>query len=273
MKRITGFVVALLFTGSALADISSLGVQFSPNATSYAKGTVIALTATSNGTNAQYKFKVERTQAGQSTPVMSSAWSTTNTFTIDTNAVNVLTGRYRIDVMARESANVSETLVKTEIITVTAPPALTACESIEGKTFTNDVPAKIQLGDLSLSGALALLNPGIPIELGGGETSHVKSLQFGSGVASVRLAPLDMRVCTFLCMPLTAEYLNPVQVPYTCAGNTVTVNAAGTLSATEMSSNILTDLLGGDSIPVKVTGTVTIGAGGSSVSADGVTLD
>lgn len=273
MKRIAGFLIALLFTGSALAELSSLNVQFSPNATSYQKGTVVGLTAVSNGTNAQYKFVVHRMVAGKAVAVLSTEWLSTNTLAFDTNPVNVPAGRYRIQVMARESANVSETLVKTEIITVTAPPALTACESIEGKTFTNDVPAKIQLGDLSLSGALALLNPGIPIELGGGETSHVKSLQFGSGVASVRLAPLDMRVCSFLCMPLTAEYLNPVQVPYTCAGNTVTVNAAGTLSATEMSSNILTDLLGGDSIPVKVTGTVTIGAGGSSVSADGVTLD
>jgi hypothetical protein len=273
MKRITGFLVALLFAGTALADLSSLNVQFNPIATSYMKGTVVGLTATSNGTNAQYKFNVHRMVAGQATLVMSSEWSSTNTTTLDTNAVNVLAGRYRIQAMARESANASETLVKTEIINVTAPPVVTACESVEGKTYSNDAPAMIPLGDLTLAGALELQSAGVPLEFGGGGAQHVRSIRFQDDLASVSLASLDLRVCVFLCMNVAARYSAPVQLPYTCAGNAITVNAAGTMSQTEMDPSVLSDLLGGGTMPVIVTGELQINAGGSSVSADGVTLD
>lgn len=273
MKKTITFLATVLLAGSALADISSLGVQFNPSATSYSKGTPVAVTATANGTNTQYKFELDRIASGVAVAVVSSNWSLTNTFNVDTNAVNVQPGKHRLRVLARESANKPETLVKTEFFQITAPPTVTACESIENKTYTIPAAASFVLGDLTLASALALQGAGIPVELGGGDASHVKSVKFQNDVASVTLGGIETRVCAFLCIAVSQNFINPVDLPYTCSGNTVTVNAGAVMSATQMSPGTLTDLLGGGSFPVRVTGNLLINSGGNSVTADGVTFE
>jgi hypothetical protein len=254
MKRITGFLVALLLTGAALADLSSLNVQFSPNATSYAKGALVGLTATSNGTNAQYKFNVHRMVAGTATAVLSTTWSSTNTLAFDTSAVNVLTGRYRIQVMARESANASETLVKTEIIVITEPPAVTSCESIDGKTYTNAAATTYNAGDRSLSQMLAGLALTLPAS-----ANAISAVSFDSGAVSVELEPSRVRVCAFIC--LDSQYGaggDIVSGTYTCntSTNVLTVNASGQVPV--VSPSPAADMLGGGTFPVTVSGSLTI---------------
>lgn len=273
MKKITAVLVASLFAGAAQADLSSLTVQFSPSATSFTKGTPVAVTAVSNGTNAQYKFDLDRIVSGQDVAVLASGWSATNTFNIDTSVVNVQPGKHRLRVYARESANKVETLVKTEFFQVAAAPLVTACDSIVDKTYDVPVASFFNAGDLTLSSALALQSTGIPITFGSGGAHYVKSIAFQDDVASVGVYGIETRVCAFICIPVSEQFLSPVDVSYTCSGNTVTLNAAGALSPTEMSPNALMDLLGGESMPVKVTGNLTIDTANDTVAADGITFD
>lgn len=263
MIRIALALCALLVSSLSAAAFDTLGVQFSPHATQYTKGDTFTVTATTNGTNPQYRFVLEKIDVGV-VNITTTSWSSSNSLLVDTWSVNIVPGKYRLKVSVRESARLAETLVKTEIFTVVAP-AVSACDSIDGKTYTNATWSPIELGNLSLAQILAGINL---------QTSNsafgLMTVSFDSGAVSVEVAsPLTMQVCTFICISAQATPDNPITGTYTCTGNTVTISATGTSTP----DGSLAGLLGASSFPLSVTGNLTIDTATDSLTAGGKTFE
>lgn len=264
MKKIIFALFALLFAGLSQAAVTSLAVQFNPNSTEFTKGQLVNVTATADGVGTEYRFYLDNVDAVPAVSISSSNWTTTNTFQIDTFAVNIPAGKYRLRVMARQSNNKGETLTKVELFKVVTP-AVTACESIDGKTYTNTVTAHYALGDLTLAQALAGSQIVLPAK-----SPAVSAVSFDSGSVSVALQKTTARVCTFLCISVDVSAAGAeVAGTYTCTNNTVSITASGTV-ATEPGA--LMDLIGG-TFPVSVSGPMTINTATDTLTSGTRTFD
>lgn len=263
MKRFLAFCfLTLAFVSPARADLSSLAVQFTPNATQYTKGEVVSVTATSNGTNAQYRFILDKVDVGV-VAVSSSSWAANNSYQIDTFAVNMPAGKYRLRVFVRESANKPEILNKYEFFTVVAP-AVVACDLIDGKTYTNAAAAPLSLGSLTLAQMLA----GVSLSMSTG-AAGITSVSFDAGTFNVAVQPASFQICTFFC----TNYQTPaaeISGTYTCSDHTVTVAATGVYDYTN--SPTLLSLLGASS-PLSVAGNMLIDTVTDSLTAGGKTFE
>jgi hypothetical protein len=265
MKRIIFAISALLLSSLSLAEVTSLSVQFAPNATQYTKGEQVGVTATSNGVGAQYRFYLDNVSTATAVLVSSTNWTTTNSFQIDTFAVNMPAGKYRVRTLVRENANKPETLTKVDFFTVVAP-AVTACESIDGKTYSSTVSAPLALGDLSLAQVLSGAQFGLPAG-----APALSSVSFDSGTVVVAMQKITARVCTMICINVDVSSAGAeVAGTYTCANNTVSITASGSVP---VAPGTLASLLGDSPFPVSVSGPMTINTATDTLTSGTRTFD
>lgn len=266
MTRIALALGALLLSGLAQAGFNMLDVQFSPNATQYTRGDVVTATATSNAAGAQYRFFLEKINNGVVTAVTSTGWSSDNDFQFDTYAVNITPGKYRLRVLARESANRPEVLSKTEIFRV-VEPTVTACDAIDGRTYANPTGTTYFAGTLSLGDMLAGVALDLPADI-----NAIAAVSFDAGNVTIELE--RMTVCALTCVVPTQDFSNAgatVSGTYLCAGNTLTITASGDVEPVPETPAY--DLLGGSTFPVSVTGAMTINAAGGTLTAGTATFE
>jgi len=271
MKRnyLLSFLFALTFSSSLHAELSSLSVAFTPNASVFTVGDTINIAATANGANTQYRFIFDKVVGTSFVSVSKSLWSTNGTYQIDTAVLNLPVSEYRLTVYSREAANKKETLTKTEYFTLAAAP--TACELIDGVTFTNASPQS-PTRDLGCPGFLCL-NALDVLTAGTSQTTaangqNMVSFAFQSGAVSVVPANIN------LTSGLGGGVMSPAAAlagTYTCSANTVTVTASGTGSLSGSSG--LMSLFSGQTLPWSVSGSLTINSGAGSLTAGGATFE
>lgn len=259
--RIALVLCAFLLSPFASAALTNLNVTFSPSATQYVKGEVVTATAASDGTNVQYRFFLERTDAGV-VLVSSTNWSSENTFVIDTYAVNIPPGTYQLRTEAREALKKKVVLSRTDAFSVVTSP-VTACESIEGKTYTNATASTINFGNVSLAQALSGLALTTDAHAAG-----ISAVSFAGGNLTAAVEPINIQVCSFICVSGDVTPVADLTGTYSCAGNTLSLNASGTGTGVGAPGDLL-----GSSVPITLTGSMTITQSTDVLTAGGQTFE
>lgn len=271
----------------AQAELTTLNTDLTTGADSdrfVNPGDAVAVTATGDPTlTLEYRFIVQYDNAGTWEQVAASAWGSTNTYSFDPATDTggpFAAGNYRLVTLVREAGNPGDFLANYQRFSY-GPVSQTLCEYLDGKTFTNAMPAGVtlNLGDLSTAGVLTVLgSPGIPFSLA--SSAHGLSTLSFSGDASggtvtvmpvsesapVNMNRIQMRVCTLICMDVdaTMDFTgSPLTGTYTCSGNTLSIDAsgAGSLGGSGILSGLISDAY------LDVTGSVTGDTGAGTLTA------
>lgn len=253
--QLISVAAALLWSVPSAADLTTLEVGFTPDAEVFYRGEVITVDAASDGTDAAYRFVLERVTPRGIEVVQRSAWTPDATFTIDTSRRAIRGGAYRLQVLSREAAAPLETLVKTETFAVIGPQA-GACEFIEGKIFTNPAPASpvIDLGCPGGFGCLGLLTSLIDsLDLTvSADAGRLATLEFSEGVFTATTPEIQVSTGLGSVAMDTAPGLVGT---YACEGSTVSVDATNPSVSLEGASGVLSLFT---EVPVSLMGEFTI---------------
>lgn len=227
MKKLLMLLCAmsLALPGLVQAELSSLSVQFPTGTGPFGKGRVVNVAATTNGTGAEYRFAVHRMDGGTAVPVVSTAWSSANTFAMATSPVNVLPGQHRLLVYVREAAKKSEVLSKYKFFTVVAASEASACDWLNGRTLTRTVTGGSYSAGTRTGAEIAA---GISLALPAAGVA-LKSISFDpAGNASAVLETVTAQTCSFVCSTTTiATAGKTLAGTYTCSGGNVNVSLSG----------------------------------------------
>jgi hypothetical protein len=111
MNRLIATMAALLVSTASYAELSSLAVQLTPEASHYTQGDTIRVVADGNGTGMEYRFLLERASAGF-TRVIATDWGTANSLDLVTGTTVTPAGQYRLSILSREAGKPQEGLTK-----------------------------------------------------------------------------------------------------------------------------------------------------------------
>lgn len=157
------------------------------------------------------------------TKLNSTSWSFNNVYLIDSSALLLEPGDYRVRTIARERQNKKEVLVKYRLFEILSLN-LATCEQINGKTYTN-LSSAPQSASMSYAQAL-----------GGGTSlsfendgAQIQSISFANGVASVKVEDFTANI-NFVGSQ-TVTYPEPLLGTYTCNGANVDVATQGTANS------------------------------------------
>ena len=105
-------ILAISISSPVTADLNTLNVTFSPDSETFYTGETIAFSVGSDGSEAQYRYVLERLSENDIIRIENSRWSFATSYQLDTSALNLEEGTYRLRDISREQANNDETMGK-----------------------------------------------------------------------------------------------------------------------------------------------------------------
>jgi len=105
-------ILAISISSPVTADLNTLNVTFSPDSETFYTGETIAFSVGSDGSEAQYRYVLERLSENDIIRIENSRWSFDTSYQLDTSALNLEEGTYRLRDISREQANNDETMGK-----------------------------------------------------------------------------------------------------------------------------------------------------------------
>jgi hypothetical protein len=216
-------ILAISISYPVTADLNTLNITFSPDSETFYTGETIAFSVSSDGSETQYRYVLERVSENDIIRVENSRWSFDTSYQLDTSALNLEEGNYRLRVISREKANKDEVLVKFNTFTLNGYQP-TPCEAFEEGTYTN-INASPLNQSYSLTEAMNIISSGLLLTTD--ENAHnINQINFSEG-----------QVHVFPAEPMTADvnfygthqinFPQPLSGSYSCQGGTISINASG----------------------------------------------
>lgn len=222
---------------TAQADLTTLNVNFTPDSDVFYQGEAINVSLSSDGANVQYRYVLDSILDEGFVRITHSPWSSTPQFSLDTQALNLLEGDYRLRVISREQENKPEILVKHHTFSITGPNTA-GCDTFQEGTYNN-----VGAQPLSLNLSLSQATSGLSLTADE-HAINIAQLVFSAG--SVDVYPVSPMTYT-INMLGSGQFIfsTPLSGTYSCIDNTVSINASGTGSTT--------GVLSGTTVEVSVT--------------------
>jgi hypothetical protein len=294
MTRLPFLTVALLasclIAGPLHADLTTLDVQFSPDAETFYQGESFSVQLTTdNGVGADYRYVLQHYQNDDYVTVVDSDWVSDSQYALSTVFADMTIeeggflvipeapgGIYRLVAYARDPANPGEFIANFQTF-VYETESMTVCDYLDGKTFENTQPT-IQLSrQMQHQEAVESLGTqGYQVSLGS-DAAAIERISFSGGSVSIVLAEAPE-----LVMPLNGTALlepeGPLTGTYECDAAVVTLEdvradalSGGFLSVVDASGAFI--VASGDGSVNVEAGTVTAGGVVFSLQSDNTAVN
>lgn len=215
---------------------------------------------TGDGAVTQMTFLLDKVAGTGFVPVGQQFWSGRHSYDIDTKALGVKPGIYRLTVDAR-SARTGTPLGSSAVYFTVVDPTLAPCDMIDGGTYTNPVAVTTTIdlgcpgGPPFCIGLVYYISAGLTFDLVATPAYANSILRFSFASGQVSVMPEDVTILTGDGNG-TGQPVAALIGSYSCSGETATFTASGT--AVFEGSTGLATLLSGTLFPITITGTVTI---------------
>ena len=222
------------FATAAQAELTTLNVNFTPDTEVFYQGEIIDVTLSSDGTDTQYRYVLESILDNGIERITHSPWSTNPQFSLDTQAMSLLEGEYRLRVISREQANKPEVLVKYHTFSITGANSA-SCDNFQEGSYSN-----LSAQSLSLNMSLSEATNGLSLTADE-HANNIEQLVFSNGAVNVYpVNPMTYNVN----MLGSGQFIfsTPLSGTYNCVGNTISINATGTGNTSGALSSITVEI-------------------------------
>ena len=226
-------------TPAAQAELSTLNVSFNPDSESFYQGEIINISLTADGSNMQYRYVLEEVTEDGIEKIKHSRWTNNNQFTLDSQAMNLPEGNYRLRVISREQGNKDEVLVKYHTFDVTGSNT-SACSNFQEGAYDNSSAVALSMS-LTLNEALGVLNSEGLLLSSSEHAANIEQPVFDDGNVLVYPAsPVTYSLSFYGDGQLL--FPDPLTGSYSCTGSTLTINASGSGNPTGYLGTIISGI-------------------------------
>ena len=221
-------ILAISISSPVTADLNTLNITFSPDSEMFYTGETITFSVSSDGSETQYRYVLERLSENDIIRIKNSRWSNETNYQLDTSALNLEEGDYRLRVISREKANKEEPLVKFNTFSLHGYQP-TPCEAFEEGTY-NNINASPLNQSYSLNEAINIISSGLLLTTDE-NANNINQIPFSEGQVHVLpAAPMTADVNFYGTYQI--NFPQPLSGSYICEGGTISINASGQASST-----------------------------------------